>query len=335
MNELKFSILIPTYNGASFLGVTLRSILSQSFTNYEIIISDDASTDETEKVVKTFPDFRIKFFKNKKNLGYPGNLEEARKKAEGDIIFLMGQDDVLGADALLDTYNAFRLSEDIGAVTRPYYWFDRDIARPVRAKDQLNPRQDEIITITDNPDKIVSVFNTLDQLSGLAIRKKFMDRSFHPDIFPCHVYPIASVFRRHPVVFLKNYNVAVRISSSQTRHLSSIYEKSPLESWVEMFEAVFSEKELGSVKKYCIENFVARNYVGLVQLRNYARYQYFLREVKNLIKYRKKNILSPSFWFFSLGCVVTPPFILIPLVDWYKNKIYSLSLGKVKMKYYL
>ena len=47
MNDLKFSILIPTYNGAEVIGDTLRSLLSQSFQNFEIIVQDDASKDNT------------------------------------------------------------------------------------------------------------------------------------------------------------------------------------------------------------------------------------------------------------------------------------------------
>ena len=74
---------------------------------------------------------------------------------------------------------------------------------------------------------------TLDQLSGLAYRVKFMDIPFHPDCFPCHIYPFASIFKKHPVVFLKDYNVAVRIATSQTRFISSIYEKSPMQSWLD------------------------------------------------------------------------------------------------------
>ena len=64
MNKLKFSILIPTYNGAEYLGETLRSILSQSFQNFEIIIQDDASTDETIEVIRSLDDPRIKIFSN-------------------------------------------------------------------------------------------------------------------------------------------------------------------------------------------------------------------------------------------------------------------------------
>lgn len=62
MNDLKFSILIPTFNGANVIDKTLRSILSQSFTNYEIIIVDNNSKDKIENIVKLFPDNRIKLF---------------------------------------------------------------------------------------------------------------------------------------------------------------------------------------------------------------------------------------------------------------------------------
>lgn len=330
---MKFSILIPTYNGAEVIGDTLKSILSQSFSNFEIIINDDGSMDKTEEVVKFFDDPRIKFHKNEKNLGYPGNLEEARKKAGGDIIYLMGQDDILGKGALENTRQAFQMSEDIGAVTRPYFWFDEKIEKPVRAKDQLNPEQDEIVKITDDPEKIVKVFQTLDQLSGLAYRRKYMDLPFHPDIFPCHVYPFASIFKKHPIVFLKDYNIAVRISSSQSRRISSIYDKSPIQSWVEMFENVFREPEFAKIREYCLKNFVAVNYVGLVQIRNYGRFSWLMREIWYLVKYRWQNIFSAQFWFFSLGTMITPPFLLISLVDWYKNKINSKKLKRLKFEY--
>ncbi len=127
MNDLKFSILVTTYNGGEVIGETLKSILSQSFTNYELIVNDNASTDDTEKVARSFHDPRINFFQNPKNLGYPGNLAKALEHSSGDIIYLMGQDDILGAGALQNTYEAFKISDDIGAVTRPYFWFSKPL----------------------------------------------------------------------------------------------------------------------------------------------------------------------------------------------------------------
>lgn len=177
------------------------------------------------------------------------------------------------------------------------------------------------------------MLQTLDQLSGLAYRRKFMDLPFHQDVFPCHIYPFLSIFKNHPVVFLKNYNIAVRISSSQTRSLSLIYCKSPMRSWKEMFDNIFYEKKFEKFKNYCIKDFVAKNYVGLVQIRNYAHFGYFYREVYYLLKYRRQNIFSFYFWFYTIGCLITPPSILIPLVDWYKNEIHAKKLPKINFKY--
>jgi len=337
--DLKFSILMPVYNGEKIISPTLRSILSQSFNNFEIIVGDDCSSDNTVGVVKNFQrkDKRIKIFVNKKNLGYSRNLENLRKKATGDIIYLMGQDDILAEDALLKTYNAFKISDDIGAVTRPYFWFYEDVKKPVRIKKRINDKKDVILTIRSPLKDIITMFSTLDQLSGLAFRRRYIDMPFHEDIFPCHVYPFASIFKNHPIVFLKDYLVAVRITSSQARKVSWIYDKSPLKSWVEMFETVYKEKKYQNFKKKMIKDFVATNYVGLLQIKNYSRhnYLYTLREIYYLLKYRPKNIISPAFWAFSLLSFFAPPFILIRLVDWYKNNIYSRAIGKIDFSYKL
>lgn len=335
MDDLKFSILIPTYNGAEVIGDTLRSISRQSFPNFEIIIQDDASSDNTLEIIRAFNDSRIRIFKNEKNLGYPGNLKNLSKKGNGEIIYLMGQDDILGKNALLETCQAFDISGDIGAVARPYFWFDEKITKPVRATKQLNPDKDEIVKITDDFERIVTTIDVAGQLSGLAFRRKFLDTPFHPDVFPCHVYPFASILKKHPIVFLKDYNLAVRIRSSQCRSVSSIYDKSPIESWVDFANTVFSEKELEELRKYFIKNYVAKNYVGLIQIRNYARYKYLFREIWYLLKYRWQNVYSPIFWFFSLGCIIMPPFLLIPLVDWYKRKINAKKLSGIIFKYQL
>lgn len=331
----KFSILIPAWNGAEVIGDTLRSLLSQSFQNFEIIVQDDASSDNTVEAIKSLDDSRIKIFKNEKNLGYSRNLESLSKKGTGDIIYLMGQDDILGEDALKNTYEAFQISDDIGAVARPYFWFDEKITKPVRATGKLNPNKDEIVRITDNFERIILTIDVAGQLSGLAMRRKFLDTPFHQDIFPCHVYPFAAILKKHPIVFLKDYNLAVRIRSSQCRSVSSIYSKSPVQSWVDFANNIFPEKKFQDLRKYFIKNYVAKNYVGLVQIRNYARYRYLLREIWMLLKHRWENIYSPSFWFFSLGCLVTPLFILIPLVDWYKNRINSRRFKHIKFRYQL
>lgn len=333
MKDLKFSIIIPTYNGAKVIRDTLNSIRSQSYKNYEIIIKDDASKDNIEEVVNSYKDTAIRFYRNTKNMGYPKNLEDCRKLAKGDILYLMGQDDILEKDALLNTCKAFELSPEIGAVTRPYYWFDEDVEKPVRVKKQCNPQKDEVINIGDDYEKVAAVFNTLDQLSGLALRKKYIDIPFEEHTFTSHIYPFASIFKKHPVVFLKGYQVAVRISTSHSRAGSWVYAYSPMQSWIDLFNNVYFENKFKKLRSCMTENFVATNYLGLVQIKNYGTYFHLLREIYYLLKFRPNNLYSPLFWFFSLGTLLMPSSILKLLVDWYKNRFNSKLIPRINFKY--
>jgi glycosyltransferase involved in cell wall biosynthesis len=327
------SILLPSYNGDDVLNVTLGNILRQSYTDYELIINDDCSSDATEEVARSFDDPRIKFATNVRNLGYPGNLEVCRQRAKGRFLFLMGQDDILARDAIKRTIGALSADDEIGAVTRPFFWFDQSVEHPVRMTVEMNPLQDEVVHIHDSCDRIMTTFNTVGQLTGLALRASYVDRPFHKDVFPCHIYPFASIMKKHPIVFLKDFTVAVRIATSQCRHVSSIYDKSPIQSWAEMYESVFCEPEFAELRHVLVRENLGTNYLGFIQIRNYSTYRNLLREIGLLIGYRPMNLLSPSFWFFAIGCMAMPPFLLIPLVDWYKTNIHAKSLTGIKFEY--
>ncbi len=329
--DLDFTICIPTYNGSTLIGETLKSILAQDFKNYKILVSDDNSTDDTVNVVKSFNDSRIEVYKNQLNLGYGKNLEVLRNLAKGDILFLMGQDDVLCKGALRKTNNAFLLSEDIGAVTRPYFWFDGDIKTPVRAVRPYDRNKDSIISIFDGKKEIEKIFESVGQLSGLAYRRKFLDMPFHIDIFPAHIYPFAHILRKHKVVFLKDYTVAVRIESSMTRHNSHIYDTSPTESWIKMFETVYADEDFANVRKDCID-FMSRHYEGLIQLKTAGSMKNLAREIVLLIKYRRNNIFNVKFWMFALGTILMPKKILRSFVDSFKRNVLSKTLKDISFE---
>lgn len=328
MQSLRFSICIPTYNGRDFIGETLKSILSQGFTDFEIIISDDCSTDNTEEVVRSFRDERIRYFRNETNLGYGDNLNMCCAKASGDILFLMGHDDILLEDALQKTCNAFMLGEDIGVVTRPYYWFEDDFRKPVRAILPYDKNRDTILSIFDGERQFRAIIDSVGQLSGLAYRKKFIDIPFHKEIFPAHIWPFMSILKRYRCVYLRDFTVAVRIGTSMTRFKPDIYEISPTTSWVKMFNSVFCEERFKKVKRIGIKH-MATHFLGLVQLKTYAGMRILLREILVLVRYRWQNIFNPQFWFFSLGCLVIPGKLLRILADSFKRFVLSSRLKRV------
>jgi len=91
----KVSVLIPAYNYAHYLGVVICSILSQTLTDWELIICDDCSTDNTEEVVNKYHDPRIRYFKNPRNLGLWGNFNQCATYAKGEYLFFLCADDYL------------------------------------------------------------------------------------------------------------------------------------------------------------------------------------------------------------------------------------------------
>ncbi len=331
MSGLKFSICIPTYNGALWIGETLKSIFVQDFKDYEIIISDDNSTDGTIKVIERFRDERLKIFKNEKNLGYGKNLQILKRLAKGDILFLMGQDDILAKNALSMTYNAFLLDENIGVVTRPYYWFDEDVRKPVRAVTPYNENEDSIISVFDGEKEIHKIFESVGQLSGLAYKKEYMDIDFHDETFPAHIYPFASITKKHKVVFLKDYTVAVRIVSSQTRFKSSIYDISPTESWVKMFRSIYNSDKYKTIREAGIKQ-ISTHFEGLIQLKTYSTMKNLIREIFILVKLRPANLFDMKFYFFSIGTILIPGRPLRWLVDNYKTKILSARLKNISIE---
>jgi len=94
MNSPKVSVLIPTYNSAQYLEEAIESVLAQTFKNFELIIMDDASTDDTREKVKPYlRDQRVSYHRNSSNLGLPGNWNKCLSIAKGSYIkFLMSDD---------------------------------------------------------------------------------------------------------------------------------------------------------------------------------------------------------------------------------------------------
>jgi glycosyltransferase involved in cell wall biosynthesis len=99
---LPVSICLTTYNRASVLPATLDSILAQTYSDFELIVSDDCSPDHTEAIVCEYAsrDSRIKYFRNHTNLKMPGNLNAAIRRAQGAYIANLHDGDVVRPDLI-------------------------------------------------------------------------------------------------------------------------------------------------------------------------------------------------------------------------------------------
>lgn len=94
MEEL-VSIIMPSYNTGHFIEETIQSVIGQTYANWELIIVDDCSTDNTDDVVKPFlSDQRIKYIKNDKNSGAAFSRNKALREAKGKWIAFLDSDDL-------------------------------------------------------------------------------------------------------------------------------------------------------------------------------------------------------------------------------------------------
>jgi len=90
----KVSVLLPVYQGEKYLPEAIESILNQTVTDFEFIIIDDASTDRSAEIIRSYIDQRIRFLRNDSNLGLIGTLNRGLQEARGEYIARMDQDDI-------------------------------------------------------------------------------------------------------------------------------------------------------------------------------------------------------------------------------------------------
>ncbi len=114
MKKSHISLCVPTYNRAGTLEQLIHSFLLQDYMFKELVISDDSSTDDVRLLIKKINNPSIRYFRNKKSLGFPKNLLASMLHAKGDYIIVLGDDDVLFSNKTLSKYvNAFDNNPDV------------------------------------------------------------------------------------------------------------------------------------------------------------------------------------------------------------------------------
>ena len=90
----KISVVMSVYNGGKYLQEAIESILTQTYSDFEFIIIDDCSTDDSVNIIESYDDRRIRLIRNKHNLRLPASLNKGIKMATGKYIARMDADDI-------------------------------------------------------------------------------------------------------------------------------------------------------------------------------------------------------------------------------------------------
>ena len=149
----KVSVIIPTYNYGHFLGEAIRSVLGQTLQDWELIVVDDGSTDNTREVVAAFADPRIHYI-HQQNRGNPAARNAALRVVSGEYVAFLDADDVWFPEKLEKQVAALdHLPPTVGLVYSDVYLFNNEDGTIIRSFLQgRRPPQGRILRELLGPD---------------------------------------------------------------------------------------------------------------------------------------------------------------------------------------
>jgi glycosyltransferase involved in cell wall biosynthesis len=126
--EPKFSILMANYNNGKYITEAIQSVLNQTFKDWELVIVDDCSTDDSvAKIMPFLTDKRVRLLKNETNLGYIDTLKKLVYESVADIFGILDSDDVLIKDALSIMYEKHFEHPDCGLIYSQFIFCDEQL----------------------------------------------------------------------------------------------------------------------------------------------------------------------------------------------------------------
>ncbi|MCF8461073.1 MAG: glycosyltransferase family 2 protein [Flavobacteriales bacterium] len=122
MNSIPLvSVLMPAYNAEKFIAAAISSILHQDYSNWELLILNDASTDRTTEIIGGFSDSRIKVFQHLENRGYLLSCNELFEQAKGDFITFLDADDMCPKNRLSLCLQEFESNPELDFLTTDHH----------------------------------------------------------------------------------------------------------------------------------------------------------------------------------------------------------------------
>jgi len=118
------SVIMPAYNCSSYIKKAIESVLDQTYDNFELLIADDVSTDDTKAIINSFSDQRIKCFHNHENKGYVGASNLLMQQAKGDFIVFQDADDYAVNTRFEKLLNVFANDSELFAVSSDVIYCD-------------------------------------------------------------------------------------------------------------------------------------------------------------------------------------------------------------------
>jgi len=190
---------MPVYNCAEHLAEAIESILNQTYSNFELIIINDSSTDNSEQIIKSYDDRRIRYFENSENKGIVASLNSLLGKCKGNLIARMDGDDIAHAERIERQVQFFENNDDVGLISS---WYVKE--------DSVNSRVKIIRKHTDDKHiKFHMMFRNQFLHPGIMMKANLLRKLRYHDVSTCEDYDLWARALKHcrvanvPVVLMK------------------------------------------------------------------------------------------------------------------------------------
>lgn len=269
MDAPLFSVLIANYNNGLFLEEALNSVYKQTYTNWEIVIIDDASTDNSLEIYESLKDNpKIKIYKNTKNEGVGYTKKRCIDEANGEVLGFLDPDDALMSDALKMMVKCYEERPNCALIHSKHVYCDKDF---IVKEEYINGKNVKAF----NP----SFFNLDGEISHFCVFKKdsynktsgidpYLRRAVDLDLY-LKLYDVGETF------FLDEFLYLYRIHDGGVSTCNNI-DKAYFWRWVVNLDA--AKRRNVNIENLFLESFVPK-----------MNYDHLFKEYWRLKKYRKVN----------------------------------------------
>lgn len=316
--SIKLSICIPTYNRGALIGKTLESIIAQSTGEVEIVVSDNASTDNTTEVIKAisakFP--RIIYVREDVNRGADANYMNVVAHATGEYCWLFGSDDVMRDGAIQKVIEELKEAPAVLLSNR----LECDLyLRPLRVRKWLFTQEKKMSFDFSTDEGVARYFKAVDTLGGafsflssIVVKRSLwesvpMDQQFMGTAYS-HVYKIISMLLRDGrLTYLNDWTVYCRLDNDTTFSKDGFLRRVmlDLDAYYALGSVLLADKPLAKEALYEILRRQQNNLPAMIRLIAAASMAGNWAEIKSRILkigldhelIKRAEIIGTSIWY--------------------------------------
>jgi len=273
-----FSVIIPTYNNAELISTAIESVIQQSFSDFEIIIVDDASTDNTWEIINQYNDQRIKCIRHKVNLERSASRNTGIRNATGKYICFLDSDDYY-----MDNHLEL-LHKSIKKRNFPVAFFYTNVSREENGK--LLKVEVSSVKSINNPAFILETEESIIP-PRVCIHSKILEKfKFDERINVGEDTDLwVRIVNEHPIYYVNEYTVVYKLHEDNTTNIAN----NPFLLRLKGFKRLFKKEVATSIPQYVKNKKISECYFGIAQYHKFRKHK-----LKMILSLLQSIIIYPS-----------------------------------------